>query len=119
MVAQMLCFVQGRHVINKFIGLDYERPREWSLYFRLWDATVEWAGGIGAIEIQSGQTGYRAKIEMGHTLVPLTNHCRHRNPLVHWIYAKVAATVSWHTLDPDLALYLKAHPLTAPTHSPS
>lgn len=110
MVAYMLCFVQERHVINKFIGLDYARPRDWSLYFRLWDAVVDWAGGLGASEIQSGQTGYRAKIEMGHRLVPMSNHCRHRNPLMHWIYAKVAAGVNWNTLDKDLALYLAAHP---------
>ncbi|HVI52404.1 MAG TPA: GNAT family N-acetyltransferase [Candidatus Sulfotelmatobacter sp.] len=110
LVAFMLCFVQGDHVINKFIGLDYGRPRDWSLYFRLWDAVVDWAGGLGATVIQSGQTGYRAKIEMGHRLVPMSNHSRHRNPLIHWIYATVASGVNWQTLDKDLALYLKAHP---------
>jgi len=114
LVAFMLCFVQGEHVINKFIGLDYARPKDWSLYFRLWDAVVDWAGARGATAIQSGQTGYRAKIEMGHRLVPMFNHFRHRNPLVHWVYAKVAAGVNWHTLDKDLALYLKAHPEEIP-----
>lgn len=114
MVAFMLCFVQGDHVINKFIGLDYARPRDWSLYFRLWDALVDWAGKRGTEVIQSGQTGYRAKIEMGHRLIPLSNHCRHRNPLVHRIYAKVAQGIGWKTLDKDLALFLAAHPDAAP-----
>ncbi|MEO5351694.1 MAG: GNAT family N-acetyltransferase [Magnetococcus sp. XQGC-1] len=110
LLAFMLCFGFEGFVINKFIGIDYQRPREWLLYFRLWEAVVDWAVARGATAIQSGQTGYSAKIELGHTLIPLTNHCRHRNPLVHWIYALVGRTVGWHTLDEDLARHLEAHP---------
>ncbi|MCX7172217.1 MAG: hypothetical protein NTY41_18585, partial [Proteobacteria bacterium] len=98
------------HVINKFVGIDYARPREWLLYFRLWEAALDWALSRGARSIQSGQTGYAPKIELGHRLVSLTNYCSHRNPLIHLIYAQVAKTVSWATLDQDLARYLKAHP---------
>ncbi len=108
-VAFMLCFVQGDHVINKFIGLDYACPRDWSLYFRLWDEVVGWASGLGARVIQSGQTSYRAKVDMGHRLVPLTNYCRHVNPLIHWVYGKVAASIGWASLDEDLATYLKTY----------
>lgn len=102
-VAFMLCFHIGEAVINKFIGLDYARPRSWMLYFRLWDAAVDWALGLGAKTLQSGQTGYGAKLEIGHQLVPLTNYARHRNPLVHAVYAAVAKSISWRTLDEDLA----------------
>ena len=109
MVAFMLCFGFDHLVINKFIGIDYRRPKEWLLYFRLWEAALDWAIARGASAIQSGQTGYAAKIEVGHRLVPLTNYCQHRNPLLHWCYAMVARTVDWHTLDSDLAHYLKAH----------
>lgn len=103
MVAFMLCFVSGDTVINKFIGLDYGRDRDWFLYFRLWDAAVDWALLIGARSLQSGQTGYRPKLELGHTLVPLTNYARHRNPLVHAVYAAVGRKITWATLDPQLA----------------
>ncbi|MEO5340579.1 MAG: GNAT family N-acetyltransferase [Magnetococcus sp. MYC-9] len=109
-VAFMLCFGFEGWVINKFIGIDYRRPREWLLYFRLWEAVVDWAESRGASAIQSGQTGYGAKIQLGHRLVPLTNHGRHRNPLLHWVYAQVARHVGWHTLDADLAHHLEAHP---------
>lgn len=115
MVAFMLCFDGGERMINKFIGIDYQRPREWMLYFRLWEAALDWALSRGFSAIQSGQTGYAPKIEMGHDLVPLTNYCRHRNPLVHRIYATVARKIGWHTLDDDLAKYLKAHPEAALT----
>jgi uncharacterized membrane protein len=64
----------------------------------------------GATSIQSGQTGYAPKIETGHSLVPLTNYCLHRNPLVHLVYRAIAKTISWRTLDEDLARFLKAHP---------
>ncbi|MFM2434165.1 MAG: hypothetical protein RL063_144, partial [Pseudomonadota bacterium] len=55
-VAFMLCFALGDQVINKFIGIDYQQPKEWFLYFKLWEAAVDWAAGIGAKSIQSGQT---------------------------------------------------------------
>ncbi len=116
-VAFMLCFRLGDQVINKFIGIDYSRPKEWFLYFRLWDAAVEWTLSQGAKSLQSGQTGYAPKIELGHALLPLTNYCTHRNRLIHWIYARVARSVNWDTLDQDLAIYLKAYPEERPASS--
>jgi hypothetical protein len=109
-VAFMLCFALGEHVINKFIGIDYQKPKEWFLYFRLWEAAVDWSASIKAKSIQSGQTGYSAKIELGNQLVPFINYCAHENPIIHWVYAKVAKTINWDTLDEDLAIYLQAYP---------
>ena len=114
-VAFMLCFALGDQVINKFIGIDYQQPKEWFLYFKLWEAAVDWAAGIGAKSIQSGQTGYAPKIELGNQLVPLTNYCAHLNPVINWVYAKIAKTINWDTLDADLAVYLKAYPDEKPT----
>ena len=113
-VAFMLCFALGEHVINKYVGMDYRQPKEWFLYFRLWDAVVDWSLSQGARAILSSQTVYAPKIEMGHELVPLTNYCAHRNPLIHRIYAAVARTVNWDTLDEDLAVYLEAYPELRP-----
>lgn len=110
MVAFMLCFALGEHVINKFIGIDYRQPKEWFLYFKLWDAAVEWSYSIGGKSIQSGQTGYAPKIELGNDMVPLNNYCRHQNPVVNFVYKLVAKTINWDTLDKDLAIYLKAYP---------
>ncbi len=109
-VAFMLCFEFPGHLVNKFVGIDYGKPREWLLYFRLWDAAVDHAIDLGAKVLQSGQTGYRPKIDLGHDLVPLTNYGAHRNRFIHWIYARVAAAVDWHTLDPALAAALQTHP---------
>lgn len=113
-VAFMLCFKLGEHVINKFIGIDYKQPKEWFLYFGLWEAAVAWSYSVGAKAIQSGQTGYAPKIELGNDMVALTNYCRHQNPIVHWVYAAVAKTVNWDTLDDDLAVYAKAYPEHVP-----
>jgi len=76
----------------------------------LWEVALNWVISQKAVEFQSGQTGYRAKIEIGNELVPLTNYCKHTNPIMNLIYAKVASNVSWTTLDADLADHLKAHP---------
>jgi len=110
MAAFMLCLEVGSRVINKFIGIDYRRPKEWLLYFRLWDAAVDWALARGARSIQSGQTGYAPKIETGHRLVPLTNYCMHRNFAVHAVARACARRIDWASLDDDLARHVRAHP---------
>ena len=110
LAAFMLLFELGDTVINKFIGIDYARPKDEMLYFRLTDAAVDWATGKGATRLQSGQTGYRVKIELGHALTPLTNFGRHRIWPIHAIYALVAGTISWKSLDADLAHHLQSHP---------
>jgi hypothetical protein len=116
MLAFMLCFALGDHIINKFIGIDYRQPKEWFLYFKLWDAAVDWSYSVGGKSIQSGQTGYAPKIELGNEMVPLSNYCRHQNPVVNFIYQLVAKTINWHTLDEDLAIYVKAYPEYKPAH---
>ncbi len=103
LVAFMLCFRIGFRVINKFIGLDYELSGHWFLYFRLWEQAVIWAASVGATDFQSGQTGYRAKLDLEHRLVPLNNYCRHRQPWLHRLFATVAKSITWATLDDDLA----------------
>ena len=84
-------------------------PKDWHLYFRLWEEAVGWASKNGATELQSGQTGYGAKLDLGHRLVPLTNYCQHLNPIGHRIFAYIARRISWSTLDEDLKLYVQAH----------
>ena len=110
LVAFMLVFRLGDRVINKFIGLDYRIAGKTYLYFRLFDAAVDFAYGCGATEIQSGQTGYRAKLDLGHRLVPLYNVFLHENPLVHAVFRAIGGSVTWRSLDDDLARYLEAHP---------
>ncbi len=102
MVAFMLLFRCGWKAINKFIGLDYDYAGDWFMYFRLWEEAVRWATATGARELQSGQTGYFAKRDLGHKLVPLVNYCRHRNRLLHTVMAAVSRSITWRTLDDDL-----------------
>jgi hypothetical protein len=108
-IAFVLCFDTGKQILNKYIGIDYDRPRDEFLYFRLWEAAVDFALSRGASAIKSGQTAYEAKIEMGHTLIPLTNYCKHRNLFLHAIYGAIAKRIDWTTLDEQLAQYVKAH----------
>jgi predicted N-acyltransferase len=110
MIAFMLCFDMGERLINMFIGMDYSRPKEWMLFFRLWEAAVDVALSRGFTAIVSGRSSYEAKIETGHKLVPLNNYCRHSNILLHAIYRFVAQRVDWAALDDALARFLKAHP---------
>jgi len=112
MIAFMLCFDMGKRLINLFIGMDYSRPKEWMLYFRLWEAAVDLALSRGFTAIVSGRSSYAIKIEMGHKLVPLNNYCRHRNIILHNVYRIFAQTINWASMDEALARFLKAHPVS-------
>jgi predicted N-acyltransferase len=112
MIAFMLCFDMGERLINVFTGTDYSRPKEWMLYFRLWDAAVDLALTRGFTSIVSGRSSYQAKIAIGHKLVPLNNYCCHRNIILHNVYRIVAQTIRWASMDEALALFLKAHPVS-------
>ena len=68
------------------------------------------AYATGARELQSGQTGYRAKLDLGHGLVPLFNVFRHQHRLVHAVFGAIGRRVTWSSLDPELAAWLRAHP---------
>jgi uncharacterized protein len=109
-VAFKLCFLLGEHAINKYIGIDYTRSKGWFPYFRLFDASIDWALAHGARTVQTGQTGYSAKLLQGHTLYPLTSYGKHRNGALQAICKLVTPRISWATLDGDLATYLVAHP---------
>ncbi|MBV9114133.1 MAG: GNAT family N-acetyltransferase [Hyphomicrobiales bacterium] len=102
-VAFMLVIMQGQRAINKFIGLDYGLGTKAYLYFRLWEEFIRFATQAGAEEVQSGQTAYRAKRDLGHALVPLNNFFRYRNPLIQLIALSFAKRISWSSLDEDLA----------------
>jgi hypothetical protein len=110
MIAFMLCLDIGERLINLFIGMDYSRPKEWMLYFRLWEAAVDLALSRGFTAVVSGRSSYAIKIEMGHKLVPLSNYCQHRNIILHHLYRMLAQRVDWASLDEALARFLKAHP---------
>lgn len=112
MVAFMLCFHLGDRLNNMYIGLDYSRPKDWMLLFRLWEAAVDLALSRGFSAIVSGRTSYEAKIQIGHKLVPLNNYCRHRNIILHSIYGTFAGKIHWASMDDALARILKAHPDT-------
>ncbi len=107
-VAFMLVFLSPGYAINKFIGIDYTRGKESYLYFRLWEEFVRFAQRSGATILQSGQTGYSAKLDLGHKLVPLSNFARHQNPIIHFVFALVAKTIDWSTLDPDLRVFARS-----------
>ena len=110
MIAFMLCFDLGDRLVNMFIGMDYSRPKEWMIFFRLWEAAVDLALSRGFSAIVSGRSSYEAKIEIGHRLIPLNNYCRHRNVVLHHIYRIFAQTIHWASMDDALARFLKAHP---------
>jgi Peptidogalycan biosysnthesis/recognition len=110
MIAATAYFDKKPMLIARHVGFDYSKPLSWMLYYRLWDALVDWALSNGFTSIYSGPMSYAAKIQTGHELIPLFNYLWHRNPFMHAIYKAVAQRLDWAALDDDLAKYFKAHP---------
>lgn len=108
LVAFMLCYAEPGIATNKFIGIDYDLGTDVFLYFRLFEEFVVWATDNGATSLRSGQTGYRAKFDLGHEPAPLNNFAKNRNWLMNKISAAVAKSITWSTLDPDLKTYVEA-----------
>ena len=108
LVAFMLCYFEAGCATNKFIGIDYGLGDKTFLYFRLFEEFVLWANTLRATILRSGQTGYHAKLDLGHKLIPLANFARNRNGLLNLIYAAVGRTITWSTLDPDLKAHVDA-----------
>lgn len=108
LVAFMLCYAEPGYATNKFIGIDYSLGTDVFLYFRLFEEFVVWAASQGATSLRSGQTGYRAKFDLGHEPAPLNNFAKNRNWVMNKISAAVAKSITWSTLDPDLKTYVDA-----------
>jgi hypothetical protein len=114
MLCFMLLFDLGERVINQFIGIDYASASGGFAYFQLFASAYDWASTTGARAMQSGQTGYMAKLESGHALVPLWNWCEHHNAAVNRIFRTMAQRITWDTLDEQLREWLVAHPRALP-----
>ena len=108
LVAFMLCYFEADCATNKFIGIDYTLGDKVFLYFRLFEEFILWANKMGATWLRSGQTGYRAKFDMGHEPAPLYNFAKNSNGLMNMISAYVGRSITWSTLDPDLKIYVEA-----------
>lgn len=107
-VAFMLLLDLGPRIINQFIGIDYSRGNRAFLTFRLFAKAYDWAAQRGASTLWSGQTGYEAKLELGHQLVPLWNYCHHANRLMNWVLSLVASRIRMESLDDQLRIHLEA-----------
>jgi len=108
LAAFMLCYLEANCATNKFIGIDYALGDKTFLYFRLFEDFTRWAISRNATMLRSGQTGYHAKLDLGHELIPLYNFARNRSGLMHLIYAAVGRSISWSSLDADLKVYVEA-----------
>jgi predicted N-acyltransferase len=97
----MLFFDRDR-VIDKFIGIDYELARDYDIYVLSWMENVREALRRKARYLQTGQTAYRRKIQLGSTLAPCVVYFRHRSPLTHALLRVLARWLAFDRNDPQL-----------------
>lgn len=80
---------KGRYLVNRYIGLDYDKSRDYGLYFAMFIRAVEFGIREGFEQIELGATSYEFKRVLGARQIPTWNHYRHNNALVNWLLGKL------------------------------
>ena len=75
---------EGR-MAAKYIGMDYERNRQYGVYFSMILKLIEGAEAAGYKEIEMGPTGYYFKKLLGCELIPTQIYYRHSHPFLNWV----------------------------------
>jgi hypothetical protein len=102
LLAFNLLFFDRDRVIDKFIGIDYELACDYDIYVLSWMENVREALRREARYLQTGQTAYRRKIQLGSMLVPCVVYFRHQSPLTHALLRVLARWLAFDRNDPDL-----------------
>lgn len=90
LVAFNLCFIDGKKLIDKFVGFDPDVVRKFNLYFYTWYNNVEWCIEQGFAEYQVGQTDCDEKVRLGGRMIPLYFYARHRNAAINFVLRSFA-----------------------------
>lgn len=70
---------------NEYIGMDYEKNRQYRIYHNLLLQTVRHGIELGKKRIELGITTYTPKKEIGARLSPLHMYMKHTNPVLNRI----------------------------------
>lgn len=83
LIGYMLLLFNGKTLMSKFPGLDYEYNKEYCIYFNLFYRAVELAIETGMDRIDMGITTLDPKKDMGADIVTLNMYMRHSNPFLN------------------------------------
>ena len=89
LVAFNLVLHDGRRLLDKFLGMDYDFAREYNLYFVTWLENVRYCIAHGLSIYQSGQGLHREKLRLGSRLSANWLWYRHRNRVFDVILSRI------------------------------
>jgi len=102
-VAFNLCFIKGDTCIDKVIGFDKKKSREYHLYNATLIHNIDWCIKNNITYYQLGITDYHAKLRFGASLVPLFIYAKINNPALNAIFTKpIAKLTQPKNFDPAL-----------------
>jgi hypothetical protein len=70
-------------LVNRYVGLDYDRSEVYGLYFAMFIRTIEFGIRERYTEVELGATSYAFKRILGARQIPTWNYFHHTNPLMH------------------------------------
>jgi hypothetical protein len=79
---------KGREMSGKYVGMDYSRNRQYSLYYGMGLQSVLASVRKGVHEFDLGVGSYYSKRLMGAHTLPTRLYFKHHNPLLQWLLAR-------------------------------
>ena len=101
-VAFDLCFVKNGLFLDKYIGFDQRRAKEYHLYFTTFCYNLDWCIKNGLRYYQPGATDYYPKIRLGAKLIPLYIYAKAFNPLLNTLLKIFKKYIEPKNLDSSL-----------------
>ncbi len=85
--AQLIC--KNGKASFKYVGMDYQRSREYGLYYALCLKGIDICLRDGYRRLELGVTSYHFKRLLGSELVETSIYYRHSNPLLNWLLGRL------------------------------
>lgn len=89
----LLC--KGKSMLAKYLGMDYAKSRQYSLYSVMILNHIEICLRDGYTLYQTGASAYGFKKRIGSTLIPTYIYFRHRNPVVNRLFSLLMKMVAY------------------------
>jgi Acetyltransferase (GNAT) domain len=102
LVSFLLCMVGKHEVVPKYVGMRYPDARELNLYFINCLMLFRFAFEQGIKRVRLGSTSYNVKLLLGANLEKSWIYFRHLNPVVNWVFHRLAPLMDYEKNDPEL-----------------
>ncbi|MBF0478040.1 MAG: GNAT family N-acetyltransferase [Candidatus Omnitrophica bacterium] len=107
LVAFDLCLLHDNHLVDEYIGLDYDVAYQYHLYFDSYRVIIKWCIDQGILNYEAGALNYEPKKRLDFTFNLQYIYVKHRNPIINIFIKILGIMLKPENFDPILrSIYL-------------